>query len=193
MAASTDTTKKEYLPPVPAGEEPPAPKAGDAKDKDKDLEPIHYSEDFRRAKRNALLWAGLTVLAALGHVSEQTSEVDVRTPIGNFAFAPWLLVGMSLIVLVFMFLGYIRAERRLLAKHSEFEVAARYAEVGDVAEQLKQMLTELTDLAERIEGRYKPVFSKDIESSDILKKEIAAITDKYVLKFSDWGVSPCHT
>lgn len=115
-------------------------KASSISDSDKDREPIRFSEEFRKAKRNALFWSMVTMLLALG-LTNGSNEIEVYGIVRHLTFPHGLLLSSSLAVLVFMTLGFRRAQIRLRSNHSDFAVAHRLSEAAEVADTLFEKVT----------------------------------------------------
>ncbi len=133
---------------------------------DADEQPIHFTEIYRRAKRNVLFWAAATILIALG-TAASTGGVQVENMVKGLSLPPGLLTVFSLCVLGFMFAGYYRAERALLARHTGFALAAR---IADQAEVVEQLACDLRNLENAINQADSAVRGRDTEYADFLER-----------------------
>src|SRR5690554_2396565 len=72
-----------------------------------------YSDDFRRAKRNSLIWSAVTIAAYLG--SAPTREGTSATGLLglSLSFTQDQLIFFAGSVSIFMTLGFLQAHRRL--------------------------------------------------------------------------------
>lgn len=76
-------------------------------------EPFPYTEDFRRAKRNSLIWSGITIAFALG-TPDPGHELSPMGSIGvNLGFSQDVLIVIAGCVAVFMGFGYWQAFLRV--------------------------------------------------------------------------------
>jgi hypothetical protein len=72
-----------------------------------------YTEDFRRAKRNSLIWSGITVIAAFGSPPTIGGEATFGHLGLSLTYDKSVIVGISGTVAVFMALGFYQAYRRI--------------------------------------------------------------------------------
>jgi hypothetical protein len=125
---------------------------------DKAREPIRFSDEFRQAKRNTLFWAAVTFLLAVGRPSG-TEAIEVNAIVRNFSFPQGLLLLTSLAILVFMTIGFRRADKRVFANHTGFAVANRLKDSAELADsvwsQLNSTLLSSDQLEQEIEKRGK--------------------------------------
>jgi len=81
--------------------------------------PFPYTEDFRKAKRNSLVWSGITIAASLGNPTVPNAPVTMGQLGLNLGFSQSLIIFMSGTVAVFMALGFWQAFRRMRLFASE--------------------------------------------------------------------------
>ena len=83
---------------------------------DPDKMPIIPHEEFRRAKRNSLLWSSIGLLTAFSLPA--TYHTTVSFGLAKMDVPAWLLWLMALSAVVFMLFGFARANRLLILRHS---------------------------------------------------------------------------
>lgn len=164
---------------------------------------IHFTESFRTAKRNVLFWGAATFLLACGTASADVAQNDtnaanseasdssigVNTIFVDLDYQQGFLTVVALIVLAFMALGYRRAEKQLLARHTGFAYARSMHQTANLAQVLESDLHEIHEkvkkqkpLLENIRGaigeriiHYRPTldahFGSIIQNIEILIKE----------------------
>lgn len=80
-------------------------------------EPEHpvfpYTDDFRKAKRNSLIWSGITVAAALGSPPVVGGEATLSQLGLSLTYDKSVLVGISGTAAIFMALGFYQAYKRI--------------------------------------------------------------------------------
>lgn len=93
---------------------------------------LHVFEGYRRAKRNILIWSGVTVLIALAGASDGKTGAQFKLPIGGMEHSPRLIALLSLFVLFFLLLTYIRAYRaQLVFRNTEIAYGKTVASVAE--------------------------------------------------------------
>lgn len=110
-------------------------------EKDPGAKQISFHEEFRKAKRNVLFWGVLTILLAVGTVNAES--VDPSSLIRGISLPPVPLVVGSAAILIFMFLGYWRAEQHLIIKNREF------TDQHDIGEAIKVIIALRDDLKDK--------------------------------------------
>lgn len=141
-------------------------------------EPIHFSEAYRRAKRNVLFWALTTIVVALGAHGDKA--IEVTGLVDGLAFQVWpLLIGL-LIILAFMFASYIRAEQDLIYLNSEQVVSQRMKEAIDVVESVKAKLLELRSEVSQQEYRLRNVYEGADEARTQLNLQLDSAFEEYI-------------
>ena len=96
---------------------------------------IRYSDEFRRAKRNTLFWAVVTLLLAVGAPAANSPGLELAG-FKNMELSGPFLLGGSLVVLIFMVLGYVRAEADVITLNSDFALDHAFQNVVDTADDL---------------------------------------------------------
>lgn len=75
---------------------------------------IRYSEEFRRAKRNVLIWSGLTVAASIGKPLTQIDDRNLITIFStNLTFPKYLIVASFFLIAFYFFIEYLRDARHV--------------------------------------------------------------------------------
>ncbi len=101
---------------------------------------IHVSDEFRRAKRNALAWAAFTALLALAY--DNGGAAELTGFVRNLSFSQNTLLLLALLALCFASVGYWRAERNLITRNSYIEYGNTLMEaaggVRDLIDQLEK-------------------------------------------------------
>ena len=105
------------------------------KDDDND-QLLNVSEGYRKAKRNVLFWAAVTLLLALA-ANTGSDGVELAPIVRGLGFSQKLMISLSLIVLVFMLIGYRRAEWHLTLRNSPFAYSKVMERAADEAEALR--------------------------------------------------------
>lgn len=139
---------------------------------DREDEPILFTEEFRRAKRNALFWSAVTLLLAIGH---STDEIEVRSLVQNLDFPQATLLLGSLVILVFMVIGYHRAEDRLLKRHTPFAIAQRIEDTAKFVERMLEELKKIRQMADEMSNTVSVVRSEIQERIVLADKKIERI------------------
>ena len=99
---------------------------------------IHVSDEFRRAKRNALAWAAFTVLLALAF--DNGGAAELTGFVRNLSFSQNTLLLLALLALCFAAVGYWRAERNLITRNSYIEYGNTLMEAaGGVRDLIAQL------------------------------------------------------
>lgn len=110
-------------------------------------EPFPYSDDFRRAKRNSLIWSGITLAIALGTPATDR-ELSTFSSVGvNLGFEQNVLIVMSGVVAVFMGFGFYQAMQRLRIHASNL-----FLGTTDVDEVFAKLSKEAQEATARIQG-----------------------------------------
>lgn len=137
--------------------------------RDPEQELPHINETFRKSKRNVLFWSMVTFLLSIGQVT-RGNNIEVTGFIRNFTFDQTVLVALSLLVLIFMAIGFWRAARDLSARNSQFSFGNVYRQTASYADQLSatlrltsEKLIEGQALASRVEQKLKPQAERVIE------------------------------
>ncbi|MEM1051948.1 MAG: hypothetical protein AAGI28_07630 [Pseudomonadota bacterium] len=159
--------------------------------KDTDLGPIHYSENFRRAKRNVLFWAAVTVLLSIASVDSDAS-VELTGIARNLSFSQSALVFGSLLVLALMFLAFVRARRLLIATNNhltygeDLQAVALRAQV--VERDIETAKTEAREALDLLEKQKTESISETITSVDKLIEDTRRIIDAQDTILKDWSL-----
>lgn len=88
-----------------------------------------YSDAFRKAKRNSLIWSGITIAAALGSPPVVGGEATLGQLGLSLTYDKSVLIGMSGTVAIFMAAGFYQAYQRIKLHASQL-----FAGQSDVAE-----------------------------------------------------------
>ena len=120
---------------------------------------IHFGEHFRRARRNVLFWASITLLTAAGTLfgAELCAPyiADTNVSLGsltqNLSFPPGWLTFALMSVTLFALAGYARAETRHLLENTIFLRRARESDLETVALELSKNFRELLAKVEKNE------------------------------------------
>ncbi|MCB2078363.1 MAG: hypothetical protein KDE55_11775 [Novosphingobium sp.] len=141
-------------------------------------EPIHFSEAYRRAKRNVLFWAVATITVALGAHSD--NAIEVTGLVDGLAFRPLPLMLGLLIILGFMFAGYIRAERDLTFLNSEQVVSQRMNDAIEIAGSLKAKMEGLRRKVDSEERRLTKIYEGIEEARIQFDLSLEPALEKYM-------------
>ncbi|MBJ7437614.1 MAG: hypothetical protein JHD35_01130 [Sphingopyxis sp.] len=76
-------------------------------------EPFPYTDDFRRAKRNSLIWSGITLAVALGTPQIEEGLATVGSIGVNLGYEQGVLVVVSGVIAIFMIIGFVQALQRM--------------------------------------------------------------------------------
>ncbi|MBD2841514.1 hypothetical protein [Erythrobacter rubeus] len=109
---------------------------------------LHQSEEYRRAKRNVLLWGVLTVVVATGTAGSE-DIVGLGSLTYGLSFSPKLLVLGSCFILAFMTIGYWRAEQRMLAHNTPL---MRASGIGGEIDALRELSNRANTVLGALEG-----------------------------------------
>lgn len=116
----------------------PAPSLSDS-NADPDQSLIQFNENFRKAKRNTLAWSSISILSTIG-VSSDSAPVPLFAT--GLQYPQTLLVILAFVVAVFMILGYVRAERIVIIKSSQFFLENEAGKLANAFETLSDALNE---------------------------------------------------
>lgn len=105
--------------------------------KDPERSLIHVSDGFRRAKRNVLFWAAVTLLLSIAWDGGR-SAIELTGIARNISFSQQSLVMGSVLILAFMALGYVRAEQQLFARNNPFTYGRDLQSAADLAELVRR-------------------------------------------------------
>lgn len=86
---------------------------------DRDAQFINFQEDFRRSKRNSLIWSSLLFVGSVARVPAAGEENAVRIVGTTFLVPQQLLLGMVAIGALFFFLSYLRSLSVVVPLNSE--------------------------------------------------------------------------
>lgn len=111
---------------------------------DEDGELLNINEGYRKAKRNVLFWAAITFLIAIAF-DTGGAGLQISSIVRGIGFNQQMVTGLALITLVFMFIGYHRAEWHLLFRNSPFTFAKTMSDATAEAEQLVGLIREHKD------------------------------------------------
>lgn len=107
---------------------------------DPDLETINVSQDFRRSKRNSLVWSSLTILATIGIPTLSADAPQGQTVVSLFqiglGFTQLQIVLACLVAATFMLIGYVRSEAMLRLQNTELMRQKKLSEYGLVLDAL---------------------------------------------------------
>ncbi|WP_374529352.1 hypothetical protein [Novosphingobium sp.] len=120
---------------------------------DRNFKPLSVSDGFKKARRNALVWSSITIVAYFGTDPADKSKhiSNISTTIGQIG----LLYSWKLIVIfcyfasLFMFVGFLREQTILKTHNSEALFEKQILEVGDF---IGRVSTEVRDLSISVEG-----------------------------------------
>lgn len=110
------------------------------------VEPVNINDTFRKAKRNSLLWSTVAILAVVGEpvsrdgTASSTALVPIY-PLG-IGFPQWTLVIISLIIAIYMYVGFRRSLHTIDLMNSQ-----RFRERG-----LEDVPAAMSDLIEEVEA-----------------------------------------
>ncbi|RIV84672.1 hypothetical protein [Aurantiacibacter zhengii] len=136
-------------------------------------EPIHFSEAYRRAKRNVLFWATTTIVVAAGARAER--DIEVTGLVNGLAFPPWMMLLGLLLILVFMLTGYIRAEQDLINLNTEEVVRHRIRGVIELVAGLRTTILELRQEAEHERYRTENLFAGSRSAIEKLDTDLQSV------------------
>jgi phosphate uptake regulator len=141
----------------------------------KDREPIRFSDEFRHAKRNTLFWTAVTFLLAVGEPSG-SEAIEINAIVRNFSFPQGLLLLTSLVILVFMTIGFRRADMRVFANHTGFAVANRLKDAAELADTVWSKLDHTLRSGEQLEQEIEKRMTRldDLTESALSKLADAA-------------------
>lgn len=88
-----------------------------------------YTDAFRKAKRNSLIWSGVTIAAALGSPPVVGGEATLGQLGLSLTYDKSVLIGISGTVAIFMAIGFYQAYQRIKLHASQL-----FAGKSDVAE-----------------------------------------------------------
>ena len=160
--------------------DPQAPLPDWIQSDDKADQPIQYSEDFRRSKRNTLVWAAAVVLLSIGtpqtEKAAKVSEIiEIGTLARNIAFSQPTLIVLAVVVLTFTFLGYWRANGRLKSFHAKFALVNRTADLSALAGMLDQKLRAGIEAVERTASHASSAADRMNSRFQALRNDLAVL------------------
>lgn len=88
-----------------------------------------YTEAFRRAKRNSLIWSGITIAAALGSPPFHNGEATLGQLGLSLTYDKSVLIGIAGVVAIFMAMGFYQAYRRIALHASQIFAGKTNVEV----------------------------------------------------------------
>lgn len=88
-----------------------------------------YTEAFRKAKRNSLIWSGITIAAALGSPPLHNGEATLGQLGLSLTYDKSVLIGIAGLVAIFMALGFYQAYRRVTLHASQIFAGETNVEV----------------------------------------------------------------
>ena len=144
----------------------------DAKQQDVDpgSKAVHFSERFRLAKRNVLLWGSATILIATA-VDVGGSGAEWTPFVKGIKHSQTMMTVLALIALAFMAVGYLRANREMRLANSQFLYGKT---VLDAAE-------EIENYANGLAAKTK-VFANATAQAEALQKRIVPESGEVVEK-----------
>lgn len=139
---------------------------------------LKLPEDFARAKRNVLFWTVVTFLLSLGSV-EPSKHIEVTGFIRNFHFEQSFLITSSVVVMVFMLVGFLRAAARLRHVNLQAVYGASAAELQETIKETAQHLKnwskhyvfpddELAGLKQNLLSEYSRAFKELASARQII-------------------------
>ena len=108
-------------------------------EEDANQKTISFSDEFRRAKRNSLVWSGLALVVGFGHTaSNSISGVSVAVPIfgTGLAYRPDVLAALALVGATFMIAGFLRADANVRIFSSPAALGAKAHEIAGFLDKL---------------------------------------------------------
>lgn len=141
---------------------------------DPDLEALNISQDYRRAKRNSLIWSALTILAIVGQPTTAAGANADQTVVSIFqlgmGFTQLQIFIVCLIASVFMFLGFLRSEGMLRLQNTKMMRQKKVSDYGLILEALsadvhnagldiENSRAQAHEAAQRLENEIKPFFN----------------------------------
>ena len=90
--------------------------------------PIDFGDEFRRARRNSLIWSGLLILIGIGH----SKLAETTPPILNtgLAYTRLELALIAFVVAAYMYIEFVRADRRVRTFSSPAALSMKAGELS---------------------------------------------------------------
>lgn len=130
-------------------------------------EPEHpvfpYTDDFRKAKRNSLIWSGITVAAALGSPPVVGGEATLSQLGLSLTYDKSVLVGISGTAAIFMALGFYQAYKRITLHASQ--LFAGKSDVDLIFSQLSKRASDAIRQIDDVVATYREQMRKDSDGS----------------------------
>lgn len=158
---------------------------------DPDIEPINIFEEYRRAKKNSMLWSSISFLVATGVTWPRAGKALpedqpitlswVGTGIG---FPSWLIVAAFAVTAMYMWLSWVWADRRLVLANSPLLFEKSISDLSQV----------LSDLAQQIEvhraaiaASYREHIESEVAFESLFKrnKSFLVAENEYIQKISE--------
>lgn len=143
---------------------------------------IHFTDDFQRAERNLLFWAGLTIIIAIGR---QTGGIEASPFLRQLAFNQGPLLIASLIATLLMALSYIRAIAPMEWSNTHLFFGRS---VGNLADAVEQVEGEVAEARARLDKLGKAIKSNTAASNELVA-EVADVLRQRGNPLGDLGVS----
>ena len=146
--------------------------------------PIDYSTAFNTARRNVLFWGAATLLIACG-TAGTSDDIALSAIMAGLAFNPNFLTLASMATLIFMLVGYRNAERRLIARHTDFALSERIGHAADEIESLQERAKQLREKAAKADDILDQLFQKrELSGEGVITdpRKDSAYIDKEMVK-----------
>lgn len=143
-------------------------------------EPFPYTDDFRRAKRNSLVWSGITIAAALGSPAIQGRAVTANQFSFNLTYDQSVLVAMAAAVAIIMAVGFYQATSRLRLYASNLFGGS--TDIEGAFSRLSNSASEATKFLDQVETRSGEVVRKTAAITEQCLQpmmQVEAITDRH--------------
>lgn len=124
------------------------PEAPDSQEADPEFAPIHFNDDFRKAKRNSLFWSTLSIVAAIGAPNKADGRSEVSLFQLGLSYEHWEIIVVCLIASTFMIFGYFRSARTLKLLNS---MAFRKRKLSDFSRIIAMLSQDAVSLGARLD------------------------------------------
>ncbi len=109
--------------------------------------PVPYTDEFRKARRNSLLWSSLTIAASFGTSNSHDGLVTSQSVGLNLGFDQGVIVGLFGLVAIFMAVGFVQAYNQLRLYASNLfagntDVEETFATLSRTASEIRERLKE---------------------------------------------------
>lgn len=140
-----------------------------------------YTDAFRKAKRNSLIWSGITIAAALGSPPVVGGEATLGQLGLSLTYDKSVLIGISGTAAIFMAFGFYQAYKRITLHASQL-----FAGKSDVAEIFAALSKRASDAVRQIDDVVK-TFHSDVrqDASQVLTELEGVLKDVIKLQHEE--------